>query len=84
MSVRMFTLKNALLLMTLALTAAAWAQTESTLYTFSENTTFWPNGTLLEDAKGNFYGTTRGGGTYGAGTVFEMSPPAVVGAGRGP
>jgi uncharacterized repeat protein (TIGR03803 family) len=79
MSVRIFTLKNALLLMTVALSVAAVAQTESTLYTFGETTPFWPNGTLLEDANGNLYGTTRGGGTYGVGTVFEMSPPAKAG-----
>jgi uncharacterized repeat protein (TIGR03803 family) len=79
MSVRIFTLKNALLIMTLALSAAAFAQTESTLYTFSETTNFWPNGTLIEDSKGNLYGTSRGGGTYGVGTVFEMSPPAAPG-----
>lgn len=80
MSVRIFTLKTALLLVTLALSLAASAQiTESTLYTFSENTTFWPQGTLIEDAKGNLYGTTRGGGTYGVGTVLELSPPAVSG-----
>src|SRR5271154_2790368 len=87
MSVRIFTLRNALLLlmmlmmMTLALSLAAGAQiTESTLYTFSETTGFWPQGTLIEDAKGNLYGTTRGGGTYGVGTVFELSPPATSGA----
>jgi uncharacterized repeat protein (TIGR03803 family) len=79
MSVRIFTVKNALLIMTLALSVAAVAQTESTLYTFAETTTFWPNGTLLEDSSGNFYGTTRGGGTYGVGTVFEFSPPAKAG-----
>lgn len=81
MSVRFFTLRNALLIMTLALSVSAFAQiTESTLYTFSENTNFWPQGTLIEDAKGNLYGTTRGGGTYGVGTVFELSPPATSGA----
>jgi uncharacterized repeat protein (TIGR03803 family) len=79
MSVRIFTLKNAPLLMILALSVVAAAQTESTLYTFSQNTTFWPNGTLLEDSKGNFYGTTRGGGAYGMGAVFEFSPPAKSG-----
>jgi uncharacterized repeat protein (TIGR03803 family) len=81
MSVRIFTLRNALLLLTLALSVSAGAQiTESTLYTFSETTNFWPQGTLIEDSKGNLYGTTRGGGTYGAGTVFELSPPATSGA----
>jgi uncharacterized repeat protein (TIGR03803 family) len=80
MSVRIFTLKNALLMLTLALSVSAFAQiTESTLYTFSENTTFWPQGTLIEDSKGNLYGTVRGGGAYGAGAVIELSPPAVSG-----
>jgi uncharacterized repeat protein (TIGR03803 family) len=31
-------------------------------------------GGLTLDAKGNLYGTTWGGGTYGRGTVFELSP----------
>ena len=75
MSVRIFTLKNALLLTILALSVAAAAQTESTLYTFSENTTFWPKGTLLEDAKGNFYGTTRGGGANGMGPCLNFPLP---------
>ena len=29
---------------------------------------------LIFDAAGNLYGTTEGGGTYGNGTVFELSP----------
>jgi uncharacterized repeat protein (TIGR03803 family) len=32
-----------------------------------------PYGTLISDASGNLYGTTWSGGTYGAGTVFEMT-----------
>lgn len=82
MSFRIFSLRNALLLimmMTLALSLPASAQTESTIYTFSETSSFWPQGGLLEDGAGNFYGTTRGGGTYGVGTVMELSPPAVTG-----
>ena len=74
MCCRIFTLRNILLMMTLALSVVANAQTGSTLYTFSEQTSFWPQGTLLEDASGNLFGTTRGGGTYGVGTVFELSP----------
>lgn len=35
-----------------------------------------PNGGLIADSKGNFYGTTVGGGADGDGTVFELSPPA--------
>jgi uncharacterized repeat protein (TIGR03803 family) len=79
MRFRIFTLRNALLITTLALSVLANAATESTLYTFSEQTSFWPQGGLLEDSAGNLYGTTRAGGTYGVGTVFELSPPAVSG-----
>ncbi len=79
MRFRIFTLRNALLIMTLALSVMANAATESTLFTFSETTSFWPQGGLLEDSAGNLYGTTRGGGTYGVGTIFELSPPAVSG-----
>ena len=79
MRFRIFTLRNALLIMILSLSALANAATESLLYTFKENTSFWPQGGLLEDSAGNLYGTTRAGGTYGVGTVFELSPPAVLG-----
>src|SRR5258708_36327680 len=81
MRFRISTLLTALLMVTLAftLTANAQLETESTLYTFSETGSFWPQGGLLEDSAGNFYGTTRGGGTYGVGTVMELSPPAVSG-----
>jgi uncharacterized repeat protein (TIGR03803 family) len=84
MRFRIFSLRNAaltmmMMMMTLALSVVANAQTESTIYTFSETGTFWPQGGLLEDAAGNFYGTTRGGGAYGVGTVMELSPPAVSG-----
>src|SRR5260370_29561015 len=79
MRFRMFTLRNALLIMTLALATLANAATESLLYTFKETTSFWPQGGLIEDSAGNLYGTTRAGGTYGVGTIFELSPPAVLG-----
>ncbi|PYX48713.1 MAG: hypothetical protein DMG79_11170 [Acidobacteria bacterium] len=68
------------LIATLAFSSLANAiATESTIYTFGESTSFWPQGGLLEDSAGNLYGTTRAGGTYGVGTVFELSPPAVSG-----
>ena len=80
MRFRMFTLRNTLVILTLAFSVAASAQTvESTLYTFSETTSFWPQGSLIEDGTGNLYGTTRGGGAYGVGSVIELSPPAVSG-----
>lgn len=82
MCFRTRTFKNTVLmmLMTLALSVLASAQaTESTIFTFGESTDFWPQGALLEDASGNLYGTTKGGGSYGVGAVYELSPPAVSG-----
>ncbi|MGA2357195.1 MAG: choice-of-anchor tandem repeat GloVer-containing protein [Terriglobales bacterium] len=34
-----------------------------------------PWGGVVVDAAGNIYGTTRYGGAYGMGTVFEILPP---------
>ncbi len=49
--------------------------TETILYQFKQqNDGFGPNGGLVFDAAGNIYGTTTDGGTYNAGTVFELSP----------
>jgi uncharacterized repeat protein (TIGR03803 family) len=42
------------------------------LYTFPEGT--MPMGGVIADAEGNLYGTTWGGGTYGYGTVFKLTP----------
>ena len=80
MCFRIFTLKNALLMiMTLALGVVANAQTQTTIFTYGKNPDFWPQGGLIEDSSGNLYGTTKGGGTYGVGTVYEFSPPAKSG-----
>ena len=79
MRFRIFALGNALLMITLALSGVVNAQTESTLYTFKETTSFWPQGALSQDSAGNLYGTTRAGGTYGVGTIFKMAPPTVSG-----
>jgi uncharacterized repeat protein (TIGR03803 family) len=68
-----------LLLGFFAFNGLAVAQTETTLWQFTETTNFWPQGGLVEDALGNLYGATKGGGTYGVGTVFELSPPAKSG-----
>jgi uncharacterized repeat protein (TIGR03803 family) len=54
--------------------------TYSLLYTFAGGPDAEsPNGGLMEDSQGNFYGTSVGGGItgcsgYGCGTVFEISP----------
>jgi uncharacterized repeat protein (TIGR03803 family) len=51
-----------------------WA--ENILYSFGNSDGAYPFASLLMDKKGNLYGTTTGGGKYGYGTVFQMSPPA--------
>jgi uncharacterized repeat protein (TIGR03803 family) len=60
---------------TFALSVPAGAQTESTIFSFTQHESFWPEGGLVEDATGNLYGTTVGGGSYGTGTVYQLSPP---------
>jgi uncharacterized repeat protein (TIGR03803 family) len=37
-----------------------------------------PYGRLTQGSDGNFYGTTRAGGTYGSGTVFQMTPAGAL------
>lgn len=50
----------------------AW--TETNLYSFGGGSDgASPYAGLLMDSSGNFYGTTKTGGTYGGGTVFELS-----------
>jgi uncharacterized repeat protein (TIGR03803 family) len=49
--------------------------TETVLYRFAGGTDGTaPFGGLIFDTAGNLYGTTYQGGTYAAGTVFELSP----------
>lgn len=58
--------------------SSALASTETILYTFcsaancvdGEN----PEGGLVQDGKGVFYGTTTTGGTYGQGTIYALIP----------
>jgi len=49
---------------------------ESIIWSFGSSTDGWSPqfGDLIIDAGGNLYGTTNRGGTYDAGTVFEVSP----------
>ncbi len=59
----------------LALAASpAQAQNYSIVYSFQcgPNDGSYPAGELVADSDGNLYGTTAGGGTYGAGTIFEL------------
>lgn len=48
---------------------------ETILYSFTGGADgAFPWASLIQDADGNFYGTTEYGGEYGAGTVFKVSP----------
>lgn len=49
--------------------------TETVLHRFHGSTDgLRPQGSLIPDAQGNWYGTTAIGGTSNAGTVFELTP----------
>jgi uncharacterized repeat protein (TIGR03803 family) len=50
----------------------------TTLASFNNSTGAYPEGGLIEDSSGNFFGTTTRGGTSGAGTVFELMIPTPV------
>jgi uncharacterized repeat protein (TIGR03803 family) len=59
----------------------AAAQTETVLFDFPPSQSdpiggSVPSSGLIFDAKGNLYGTTQSGGTYGPGTVFKLAPTA--------
>src|SRR5664280_840402 len=61
--------------------ASTWAAAqvqEKVLHNFNNDGTdgVGPRASLIFDAAGNLYGTTRIGGTYGSGTVFELMPVA--------
>jgi uncharacterized repeat protein (TIGR03803 family) len=60
----------------LALALTAGASTEKVLWNFKGNSDGsgpWSN-YFISDAKGNLYAATAAGGTYGAGTVFMLTP----------
>ena len=58
-----------------ATAVAARAQTFTTLANFDYANGYMPwSMTLIQGSDGNFYGTTYGGGTYGMGTVFKVTP----------
>jgi uncharacterized repeat protein (TIGR03803 family) len=60
------------------LTSSNGKWTEKLLYSFNPNgqDALFPEAGLIVTAKGTLYGTTYGGGSNGAGAVFEMSPGA--------
>jgi uncharacterized repeat protein (TIGR03803 family) len=51
---------------------AKWKETVLHAFTSGDGTNL--SGQLMIDAPGNLYGTAPGGGSSGAGTVFELSP----------
>ena len=58
------------------LTTSCWAATNwqaRVLHDFDGSDGFSPQSGLIFDAAGNLYGTASLGGTYGCGTVFELS-----------
>jgi len=75
-------LKAALGILAVAMFAGAggaWASAQETvLYDFSDSGTdgYSPDASLIFDGAGNLYGTTYYGGTYGYGTVYELTPIA--------
>ncbi len=50
--------------------------TETVLFSFIGTKGRYPFAGLITDGAGNLYGTTHDGGKYGAGVVFELTPPA--------
>ena len=57
----------------LATSTVQWQ--EKVLHNFGSGTDgVYPQAGLIFDVSGNLYGTSSAGGTYGSGTVFELSP----------
>ncbi|HEV2423580.1 MAG TPA: choice-of-anchor tandem repeat GloVer-containing protein [Terriglobia bacterium] len=75
-TIRMTPAFAALLLLPLAATRPAQAQTYSVLYNFQggEVGGYPAYGALVRDKAGNFYGTTSSGGSSNCGTVFKFVP----------
>ena len=57
---------------------AGGGYTEKVLHSFNPNGKdgAYPDADLIFDVSGNLYGTTYGGGAFGDGTVFELTPKA--------
>ncbi len=66
----------------IAVAIASSAQTLSTVYSFCSqdhcNDGANPYSTLVQGSDGNFYGTANEGGTYGDGTVFNITPEGML------
>src|SRR6202030_2250275 len=62
----------AVTLLLIGLVTGATAQTFSVFYTFNFSDGSEPNGELIRDAAGNFYGTTQFGGKSNRGLVYKL------------
>jgi uncharacterized repeat protein (TIGR03803 family) len=62
----------------LAKTQSGYANTPTTLATFNGTNGASPLAGLIADGDGNLFGTTFRGGTYGGGTVFEVTGAGFV------
>ncbi len=51
-----------------------WTEKDLHNFIFNDKDGANPYASLIFDAAGNLYGTTNGSGTYGAGTVFQITP----------
>jgi uncharacterized repeat protein (TIGR03803 family) len=71
---------NAGTIFELSLSDGKWSET--VLHSFNGTDGAAPYAGLIEDSKGNFYGTTDRGGTFDMGTVFQFCPGCSPG-GRG-
>jgi len=56
------------------LTPSAGGWTFTGLHDFSGSDGAYPIGGVVQDTDGNIYGTTSGGGAFGNGVVFEITP----------
>jgi len=56
------------------LTPSGGGWTFTDLHDFNGGDGAYPIGGVVQDANGNLYGTTSGGGAYGKGVVFEITP----------
>jgi uncharacterized repeat protein (TIGR03803 family) len=65
-------LKTLVLTASLLFSATCFASTFKVFYSFSFSDGSSPNGDLIRDAAGNFYGTTQFGGSSNRGIVFEL------------
>jgi uncharacterized repeat protein (TIGR03803 family) len=60
------------------LSTVSTAQAFKTFVNFDGTHGGVPYGTLVQDADGNFYGTTSAGGSYNRGTVFKATPQGAL------